>query len=175
MVYLQSICIMLTQQFTQPHYSVISTHDFGEIRKDIASGAKAFFAIQNFIIGEVITHFEAAAILNHPTYLTVQTGEKEHIHLKPEYLQYINHSCNPNVLFNTDTMQLECLQNIKAGDELCFFYPATEWSMAQPFDCLCGSANCIGKIQGAKYASIEVLKNYKLTSFIQSMLNNKNA
>jgi hypothetical protein len=166
---------MLTQQFTQPVYTIISKHVFGEIRKDVTSGAKAFFAVQNFNAGDAITNFEAVALLNHPTYLTVQTGEKKHIHLKPEYLQYINHSCNPNVLFNTDTMQLECLQSINAGDELCFFYPATEWNMAQTFDCLCGSANCIGKIQGAKYASMEILKNYKLTSFIQSMLNNKNA
>jgi SET domain-containing protein len=165
---------MLTQQFTQPIYQVISSHVFGEIRQDIESGAKAFFALQDFNTGDLIVAFEAAAILKHPTYLTVQTGEAEHIHLKPEHLQYINHSCNPNALFNTDTMQLECLQNIKAGDELCFFYPATEWDMAQPFDCLCGSQNCISKIQGAKYISTEVLKNYKLTSFIQSMLNNKN-
>lgn len=166
---------MLTQQFTQPVYTIVSTHGFGEIRQDIESGAKAFFALQHFTPGDCIAAFSAAAILKSPTYLTVQTGEHEHIHLKPEYLQYINHSCNPNVLFNTDTMQLECLQNIQAGDELCFFYPATEWDMAQPFDCLCGSKNCIGKIQGAKYLSKEVLNNYKLTSFIESMLNDKKA
>lgn len=28
-------------------------------------------------------------------------------------------------------------EGLKEGDELTFFYPSTEWSMAQPFDCLC--------------------------------------
>ncbi len=162
---------MLTQQLTQPIYHVISSHGFGEIREDEASLAKAFFAMQNFSAGSVICPFSAAAILKEPTYLTVQIGEDEHIHLRPEYLQYINHSCEPNVLFNTDTMQLECLKDIEAGDELCFFYPATEWDMAQPFECLCGTASCIKQVQGAKYLSKGILPNYKLTAFIQSMLN----
>lgn len=161
---------MLTQQLTQPIYRVISSHGFGEVREDEASLAKAFFASKGFDAGDVVCQFSAAAILKEPTYLTVQTGIDEHIHLKPEHLQYINHSCEPNVLFNTDTMQLECLKKINAGDELCFFYPATEWSMAQPFECLCGTPNCIKQIQGAKYLTKEVLPNYKLTAFIKSML-----
>ncbi len=164
---------MLTKQLTQPIYQVLSSHGFGEVRIDIASQAKAFFAVQAFNVGQAIADFSAAAILSNPTYLTVQTGLNEHIHLRPEHLQYINHSCSPNVLFNTDTMQLECLQPIKIDDELCFFYPATEWNMAQPFDCLCGSINCMGKIQGAKYLSPNLIKSYKLTSFIKSMLKSK--
>ena len=162
---------MLTQQLTQPVYHVLSSHGFGEIREDEASLAKAFFSLKDFSPDDVISAFIGAAILKEPTYLTVQVGEDEHIHLSPEFLQYINHSCEPNVLFNTDTMQLECLHDIKAGDELCFFYPATEWNMAQPFECLCGTASCIKQIQGAKHVSKELIKNYKLTAFIQSMLN----
>lgn len=162
---------MLTQQLTQPVYHVLSSHGFGEIREDMASLAKAFFSLQDFSPGDVLSPFNGAAILKEPTYLTVQVGEDEHIHLSPEFLQYINHSCQPNILFNTDTMQLECLRDIKAGDELCFFYPATEWDMAQPFECLCGSGNCIKQVQGAKYLTKDVLNNYKLTAFIQNMLN----
>jgi hypothetical protein len=166
---------MLTQQRTQPVYHVLSTHGFGEVREDEASLAKAFFALKSYYPGDVISFFSAAAILKQPTYLTVQVGEDEHIHLNPEYLQYINHSCQPNVLFNTNTMQLECVAPIKVGDELCFFYPATEWSMAQPFECLCGTPNCIKQIQGAKYLSKALLANYKHTSFIEQMLQTKSA
>ena len=162
---------MLTKQKTQPVYNVVSQYGFGEVREDEVSLAKAFFALKDFHPGVVLSKFAAAAILKFPTFLTVQTGVDEHIHLKPEYLQYINHSCEPNVLFNTDTMQLECLQPIKAGDELCFFYPATEWNMAQPFECLCGTATCIKNIQGAKFLDKKILTNYKVTTFIQSMLN----
>jgi hypothetical protein len=162
---------MLTQQLTQPVYRVVSKHGFGEVRVDDASLAKAFFALQKFLPGDILAEFRGAAILKKPTYLTVQIGEDEHIHLKPEFLQYINHSCEPNVLFNTTTMQLECLQPINIGDELCFFYPATEWDMAQPFECLCGTKSCVKQIQGASHLSKETLAKYKLTDFIQRMLN----
>ncbi len=74
------------------------------------------------------------------TYLTVQTGTDRHITLIPDFLQYINHSCSPNIFFNTTTMELVCLQPIQPGDEFTFFYPSTEWEMAQPFVCNCGTA-----------------------------------
>jgi hypothetical protein len=104
-----------------------------------------------------------------PNYLTVQIGEYKHIHLNPEYLQYTNHSCEPNVLFNTTTMQLECLTNIAIGDEITFFYPATEWMISQKFNCHCGKPSCVGLIQGAAELPTEVLKKYKLSDFISAM------
>lgn len=33
----------------------------------------------------------------------------------------------------------EALRDIKEGDVLEFFYPSTEWDMAQPFECSCGA------------------------------------
>jgi hypothetical protein len=62
----------------------------------------------------------ASKIVDTPNYLTVQISETKHIHLSPEYLQYVNHCCEPNVLFNTTTMQLECISDIEAGEELRF-------------------------------------------------------
>jgi len=76
----------------------------------------------------------------------------------------------PNVLFNTSTMVLECVSQIKKGDELRFFYPATEWDMSQPFSCNCGSSNCLGLIQGASFMPSSVLNNYKLSEFVILML-----
>jgi SET domain len=162
---------MLTQQLTQPVYRVLSSHGFGEVREDTASLAKALFAKKNFAVGDVLHKFDAAAILKTPTYLTVQISEDEHIHLKPEFLQYINHSCEPNVFFNTTTMQLECLQPIQAGDELGFFYPSTEWDMAQPFECLCGTKSCIQVIQGAQHLTNKVRAKFRFTDFIIGMFN----
>lgn len=150
--------------------NILSSHGFCEIRLSENKRARALFATTNFKKGEVLTPFTAAAILNRPTYLTVQTGLSEHIHLQPEFLQYINHSCEPNVLFNTDTMQLEAVKDISEGVELTFFYPATEWDMAEQFDCLCQTKSCIHKIKGAKYLDKKILSNYKLTSFITQML-----
>jgi len=73
-------------------------------------------------------------------------------------------------LFNTSTMVLECVSQIKKGDELRFFYPATEWDMSQPFSCNCGSSNCLGLIQGASFMPLSVLNNYKLSDFVILML-----
>jgi hypothetical protein len=52
-----------------------------------------------------------------PNYLTVQIGENRHIRLDPEYLKNINHSCDPNVFFDTAAMEVVALQDIAAGQE----------------------------------------------------------
>jgi len=128
------------------------------------------FSNQDYTIGDVLLNFSALKVLEEPNYLTIQVGLREHIYLSPVFLQYINHSCSPNVLFNTTTMALECVSSIHQGDELRFFYPATEWDMAQSFKCNCGSPNCLGLIRGAAYTPIETLKKYKLTDFIKGMI-----
>jgi hypothetical protein len=150
--------------------AIVSSHGFCEIRLNKNKTAKALFALHNFIKGEILATFSASAMLTEPTYLTIQIGLSEHIHLQPEFLQYINHSCEPNILFNTDTMQLEALRDIAIGSELTFFYPATEWDMAQPFKCFCQTNACIHQIMGAKYIDKKILSNYKLTAFITQML-----
>ena len=118
--------------------------------------------------GETISPFSAAEVHTEPSRYTVQVGENKHIILAPEFLQYINHSCDPNVFFNTTTMELVALKSIAPGDEFTFFYPSTEWDMAEPFECLCGSAHCLGIIKGAKDIPDEILDTYQLTDFIQS-------
>jgi hypothetical protein len=160
----------MLQQSNPSSYSVISSHHFAEVREDAASLAKSLYSIVSFGKGDIICDFSAAAILKTPTYLTVQTGVEEHIHLKPEFLKFINHSCDPSVFFDTQSMQLVALKDIVPGDEFTFFYPSTEWNMAQPFDCLCGSDKCLKNISGAAYMSPVVLEQYRLTAFIQQQL-----
>jgi len=151
-------------------YSVISSHTFAEVREDVASLARSLHSITTFMAGETLCCFGAAAILRTPTYLTIQTGTDEHIHLKPEFLKYTNHSCNPNVFFDTAAMELVALRDILPGDELTFFYPSTEWNMAQPFECLCGHSACLHHISGAAYMDRQVLNRFRLTRFIQQQL-----
>jgi hypothetical protein len=100
----------------------------------------------------------------------VQTGPSTHITLKPEYLQFINHSCSPNVFFDTEKKVLVSLKDIHPGDEITFFYPSTEWEMDQPFLCQCGSAQCLQIIQGAAFLSTAVLESYQLSAFIREKL-----
>jgi hypothetical protein len=70
-------------------------------------------------------------------------------------------------------MELVCLQPLQPGDELTFFYPSTEWEMAQPFVCNCGTAACIQLINGASHLSVETLSKYKLTDFIRQQVRQK--
>jgi hypothetical protein len=154
----------------QPETQVISHHGFAEKRNNIISKQNSLHALQSFKKGDVISNFSAGHIYREPNYLTVQTGIETHITLVPEFLQYINHSCDPNVFFDTTTMQVVALSDIEANEEFGFFYPSTEWDMAQPFYCYCGSAGCLQNIQGAKHISKSILKQYKLTDFIQQQL-----
>ena len=150
-------------------FILISQHEHCEVRQNKENNQHGLFANASFKVGENIVAFNASKIVDTPNYLTVQISETKHIHLSPEYLQYVNHCCEPNVLFNTTTMQLECISDIEAGEELRFFYPATEWRIAQQFVCNCGKPSCVGLIQGAADTPTEVLNKYKITVFIKSM------
>lgn len=160
---------------TAQAYCIISNHAIAEVRRKISNDQNALFALRTFKPGEVIADFSASTISAEPTYLTVQISVRKHITLQPEFLQYINHSCSPNVFFNTTTMQVEALKTIEEGEELSFFYPSTEWKMVQPFHCYCGSASCLSEIRGASYIPEDVLKQYRLTDFIQSQLSKRAA
>jgi hypothetical protein len=149
---------------------VVSQHVFAEVLKDTETGHQYLHSTQSFQPGDIVSHFGAAGVFTEPSYLTVQTSDATHITLQPEFLQYINHSCSPNLFFDTTNMQLVCLTKILPGDQFTFFYPSTEWQMAQPFDCRCGTPACIGQIDGASQIDRNVLGRYKLTEYILSKL-----
>ncbi|HET9430737.1 MAG TPA: SET domain-containing protein-lysine N-methyltransferase [Chitinophagaceae bacterium] len=155
---------------TTPDYRVISNHGIAEMRQKLSNEQNALFALQSFQPGEMIAEFWAGTISSEPTYLTVQVDIGKHITLQPEFLQYINHSCEPNVFFDTSLMKLLALREIRKGEEMVFFYPSTEWQMTQSFNCYCGSKNCLGDIRGAAYLTEDVWKQYRLTDFIQQQL-----
>ena len=155
---------------TTPAYRIISNHVIAEMRQKLSNDQNALFSLRHFQPGETIADFSAGTISAEPTYLTVQVGIAKHITLEPEFLQYINHSCNPNVFFDTRTMQLVALKELRPGEEMTFFYPSTEWKMTQPFQCYCGQHGCLGQIKGAAYLSKQAREKYRLTDFIQQQL-----
>lgn len=61
----------------------------------------------------------------------------------------MNHRCDaPTCGIDAQSGDLVALCDIPAGHELTFNYLTTEWEMATPFECCCGSANCFGYIGG---------------------------
>ena len=161
---------MITTTITTPSGEVISNHIFANVLLNNSSNQKSLHAAVSFYPGDVICNFNAGITQDFATYLTVQTGTNRHITLIPEFLQYINHSCAPNLFFNTTSMELVCISALQPGEELTFFYPSTEWEMAQPFVCNCGNKECLQLINGASHLSVETLSKYKLTDFIKEQV-----
>ena len=159
----------LYQQQPENTYILVKGSRSMQMEK-VLEGRKAYFAERDYKKNEVISDFSSSKILSKPTYLTIQLDEDKHILLKPEKLQDINHSCDPNVFFDTDAMQLVALKGINKDEELTFFYPSTEWEMAQPFSCHCGSAYCLKEIKGAAHIDKNILQRYRLSSYIQKKL-----
>lgn len=150
--------------------SIIENFGFADVLTNNVSGEKSLHSNKKFKVNDVLIKFSALTISNIPTYLTLQIDLYEHITLEPEFLQYTNHSCNPNVFFNTTSFEVVAIKEIKVGDELTFFYPSTEWSMTQAFVCTCGHKNCLQNIRGAAFLSNEIYSKYMLTDFIKKML-----
>lgn len=163
------------ESLTSRDYRIISTHEFAEVRQQLSNNQKTLVSLRNYRPGKLISEFTAGIISNEPTYLTVQIDVNKHITLQPEFLQYINHSCDPNVFFNTATMQLVVLKPIHPEDEFTFFYPSAEWRMAQSFQCNCRYKNCIGEIKGAAFLSPDTIKHYQFTEFIKQQLAQQSA
>jgi SET domain len=164
---------MTTTTVTIPNVEVVSRHAFADVLLNTSTSQKSLNAAVAIQPGEVISKFYAGITQSYATYLTVQTGTDTHITLQPEFLQYINHSCDPNVFFDTATLELICLKPLQPGDELTFFYPSTEWDMSQPFVCNCKSTACLQLINGASHLDQSTLKKYRLTNFIKQMAQQK--
>lgn len=152
---------------------IISRHSIGNVLFNSTTHHHSFFSVMAFKPGDIVAKFYAGSTQNHATYLTVQVGGDTHITLEPQFLQYINHSCDPNVFFDTTSMQVVCVRPIQCGDELGFFYPSAEWEMAQPFVCGCGSKDCLQFIKGAAHLSAQTIGKYRFTDFILQQINLK--
>jgi hypothetical protein len=134
------------------------------------NGHHSIRTLKFFAINSILHGFSAKEFVASPTYLSVQIDIDKHIHLSPDYLQYINHSCNPNIFFDTHNNQITAIKDIAENEEISFFYPSTEWQMAQAFDCFCGHNNCLGTIAGAVNLSKAQLQHYKINPHILAML-----
>jgi hypothetical protein len=133
-----------------------------------AKGAR-LVAERAFRAKEVIGRFEGYSVSRRPTYLSIQIGPDRHIENIGAF-SYLNHSCAPTTEIDTEAMLVRAARDIQAGDELNFFYPATEWEMDRPFTCVCGAPECLGAISGARSLSQETLERYTLSRHIRDLL-----
>ncbi len=59
------------------------------------------------------------------TRYSIQLGEQRHA-VPGGALAFLNHSCAPNCVVDTEGLALVALRGIDPGEELTIFYPATE-------------------------------------------------
>ncbi|TIA81526.1 hypothetical protein E3P98_02014 [Wallemia ichthyophaga] len=120
---------------------------------------------------QVLSYLDKATLAKN-AYTSVQVSPSEHIELNSD-LVYINHSCEPNVAFvvgiggGVHDYYLKSLKNISKGEALEFFYPSTEYSMSQPFKCLCNTKSCLGEIKGAESIDKDTLNQFPLNDHIK--------
>ncbi len=118
--------------------------------------------------GDVICSMPSENIMDKPNRYTVQIGRTVHTHVGK--LAALNHSCDPNVILETDKMLMIARRDIEKGEELSFFYPSTEWEMAAPFICLCGAVNCIHVVAGSRFLPLSTLENHYLNAHIRESI-----
>jgi hypothetical protein len=107
------------------------------------------------------TAYSSVQVLPDPPLPGQDHSRVRHIELNSDLL-YVNHSCAPNVAFkvpeNEKDWRVEALEDLAEGTVMTFAYFTTEWHMQQPFECLCGSQDCLGVISGAREISRDVLE-----------------
>ena len=118
--------------------------------------------------GELICEIPTEKVVNKANRFTVQIGRDKHTDVGK--LAALNHSCDPNVILDTENLLMYACKDIEKGDELSFFYPATEWEMAAPFICLCGASSCIHVVAGARFLPLSILEHHYLAAHIREIM-----
>ncbi|KAI0451548.1 hypothetical protein F5B21DRAFT_381715 [Xylaria acuta] len=122
--------------------------------------------------GAIFARITGVTTVSRPSWSSVQVGRNLHIELNSD-LVFVNHSCAPTLEWDMERMEVRVSRNrrLKKGDLLSFFYPSTEFKMAQPFDCWCGAGErCFGRVEGAAKLGIERLDGYWINGYIKHML-----
>jgi hypothetical protein len=142
--------------------AVLATDEFQEatvIEVRNNDGFKGIFSKEAISQDSIIFRLKGS-ISKTPTKYTIQLANNQHLSFpairKPEddldyCWQYLNHCCEPNGYMNTTERTFRALRDIAAGEEITFNYLTTESEMAVPFNCICGSTDCFGLIQGRNF------------------------
>ncbi len=129
---------------------------------------RSLITTQPYAKGDVICEIPTDKIFDKANRYTVQIGQDQHTEVGK--LSALNHSCDPNVILDTEHLLMVARRDIAKGEELSFFYPATEWEMDAPFICLCGAVNCIHVVAGARFLPLSTLENHYLNRHIREMM-----
>jgi len=122
------------------------------------AGEYRLVATRPILAGERLFRIEGE-LTHQPSRYSVQIGYNLHIDLRSGHTveeifdryfwRFMNHSCEANALIREGDVVAE--RDIRPWEAVTFNYNTTEWEMAEPFICGCGSKRCLGRIQGYKF------------------------
>lgn len=94
-----------------------------------------------------------------PTRYSVQVGPALHLDqscarnitdvVRRFFWRYMDHACDPTTAFRG--REVVAVRDIAEGEGVTFNYNTTEYDMAEPFRCRCGSTQCAGMVRGARH------------------------
>lgn len=150
----------------RPVYSYISPKLQERVKPEVnGMGVIAVNAIQKGELlaiwgGQIIHASEVSPDM--PNLRGVLQIEEEHYLFAPgtDPADLFNHSCSPNAGFNGQ-ITLVAMEDIEAGEEVCFDYAMCDGSDYDEFDCACGSANCRGHVTGNDWQRQELWERYE--------------
>lgn len=111
-----------------------------------------------------------------PTRYSIQVGPEMHLdsddlatdaeRVRDRYWMYLNHSCEPSAWIRG--LEVIALRDIAPGEGVTFDYNGTEHSMAEPFDCHCGTPSCVGRVAG--YATVDAASRARIRQYVSPYL-----
>lgn len=119
-------------------------------------GQLAVVATAPHAAGDVVLAVSGRIVAT-PSRHTLQIGRAAHVDAELDEAgryppwRFVNHGCAANTTLVGQN--LVALRPIAVGDEVTFDYETTEWDMAAPFVCACGSAACRGFVSGYRHLS----------------------
>lgn len=82
------------------------------------------------------------------------------------FWRFMNHSCEPNA--RVEGRQVLAARDIVPGEQITFHYNTTEYEMAEPFRCTCGTPSCAGVVAG--YAALDAEQRAALRPWLAEHL-----
>lgn len=132
------------------------------IRVIAGPAGRHVIAERPFAAGEEVLRF-AGVVTRRPRRYSLQIGRERHLDVPADLgaaeqaLRYpwsfLDHACEPNC--RVAGRRLLAVRPIAKGEVVSFHYATTEWDMAEPFACHCGSERCLGVVRGWKWLGEE--------------------
>lgn len=141
----------------------------------VEEGQRRLVARRDIAAGETIFSLVGRETLVATRY-SIQVGPELHLdsddldtddaRVRERYWMYLNHSCEPSAWVRGRSVIAR--QDITVGEGVTFDYNSTEWDMASPFDCTCGTSACVGVVRG--YRHLNPPARARLTAYLAAYL-----